>query len=182
MDFCKLIEVRRSIRAFDPDPNKKISKEQVEQLIYAAMQAPSWKNSQTARYHCILSQEIINAFLKECLPEFNANNCAQASCLIVATFVTNRAGFDKETASPVNELGNGWGIYDLGLQNQNLILKAKDMGFDTLIMGIRNEEKIKTMLDIPSNECIVSVIALGYSTNKPEKPKRKEPKDILKFY
>ncbi len=180
MDFNNLIEARRSMRAFDP--NKKISKEQIEQLIYSAIQAPSWKNSQTARYHCIISQDKIESFKKECLPEFNAKNCTGASALIVATFVTNRAGFDKETASPVNELGNGWGIYDLGLQNENLILKAKDMGIDTLIMGIRNEVKIKETLDIPLDECIVSVIALGYGTKEAIKPKRKEPQDILKFY
>lgn len=180
MDFNNLIEARRSMRAFDP--NKNLSKEQIEQLIYSAIQAPSWKNSQTARYHCIISQDKIESFKKECLPEFNTKNCTGASALIVATFVTNRAGFDKETASPVNELGNGWGIYDLGLQNENLILKAKDMGIDTLIMGIRNEVKIKEMLNIPLDECIVSVIALGYGTKEAIKPKRKEPQDILKFY
>ena len=37
-------------------------------------------------------------------------------------------GFDKNTGSPVNEAGDGWGYYDLGLQNDNLLLKAAELG------------------------------------------------------
>ncbi len=180
MEFDKLIETRRSMRGYDD--TKKLTEKDIEKLIYSAIQAPSWKNYQTARYHCILSKDKIEKFKETCLPEFNAKNCNSVSALIITTFIKDRAGFDKDTALPVNELGNGWGIYDLGLQNENLILKAKDMGLDTLIMGIRNEEKIREMLSIPKNECVVSVIGVGFGNKEASKPKRKEPTDIVKFY
>ena len=48
-------------------------------------------------------------------------------------------------------------------------------------MGIRDGEKIREMLQIPENEQVVSVIAVGYRALNPEKPKRKTPNDILKF-
>ena len=63
---------------------------------------------------------------RECLPEMNQAKAENAS-LIVTTFVHNHAGFQKD-GTPDNELGNGWGCYDLGLQNENLILKAKELG------------------------------------------------------
>ena len=50
MEFQKLIESRRSIRKYDG--SKKVTKEQIETLIAAATEAPSWKNSETARYYC----------------------------------------------------------------------------------------------------------------------------------
>ena len=77
---------------------------------------------------------------------------------------------------------HGWGYYDLGLHNENFILKAKELGLDTLIMGIRNSEAIRKELNIPETETIVSVIAVGYGTVVPNKPKRKNTEDILKFY
>ena len=52
MEFQKLIESRRSIRKYDG--SKKVTKEQIETLISAATEAPSWKNSETARYYCVL--------------------------------------------------------------------------------------------------------------------------------
>ena len=56
MEFQKLIESRRSIRKYDG--SKKVTKEQIETLISAATEAPSWKNSETARYYCVLSDEM----------------------------------------------------------------------------------------------------------------------------
>lgn len=180
MDFDKIIETRRSIRNYDK--TKTVTKEDLEKLIYAAIQAPSWKNSQTARYYCVVSGEMVEKFRIECLPEFNAKNCEGVSAFIVATFVKNIAGFNTKTGEETNELGNGWGIYDLGLHNENLLLKATDLGIDTLVMGIRDIGKISEMLNIPEDECIVSVIAVGYSAKEAVKPKRKQVEDIAKFF
>ncbi len=178
MELQKVLEARRSVRKYDAA--KKVSKEQVEELVSAAILAPSWKNSQTARYHVVLSDEMTKKMLSDCLPEFNAKN-AEGAALVVTTFVANRAGFNRE-GQPDNEAGNGWGFYDLGLHNENFVLKAKEMGLDTLIMGIRDEAKIRETLQIPEAETIVSVIALGYGEQNPDMPKRKSPEDIITFH
>lgn len=180
MEFDKIIEKRRSIRNYDK--TKTVTKEDLEKLIYAAIQAPSWKNSQTARYYCVVSKEKVEKFRNECLPEFNATRCDGVGAFIVATFVKNIAGFNTETGEKTNELGNGWGIYDLGLHNENLLLKAVDLGLDTLVMGIRNTDKITEMLNIPESECIVSVIAVGYAAKEAVKPNRKQVAEIAKFF
>lgn len=178
MELQKVIESRRSVRKYDA--SKQVTKEQIKEIVEAAIQAPSWKNSQTARYYAILSDEMKETFLNDCLPEYNAKN-AQGASLVVTTFVANRAGFNRE-GQPDNEVGNGWGFYDLGLHNENFVLKAKDMGLDTLIMGLRDEAKIREMLNIPETETIVAVIALGYGEQTPDMPKRKTPEDIVTFY
>ena len=48
MEFETLLESRRSIRSYDD--SKEVTKEQIKQLVEAGILAPSWKNSQTARY------------------------------------------------------------------------------------------------------------------------------------
>lgn len=49
-------------------------------------------------------------------------------------------------------------------------------------MGIRNGEKLREVLQIPDTETVVSVIAMGYPAESPQKPKRKTPADITKFF
>ena len=160
MELQAVMEKRRSIRNYNPE--RKVTKEQLEELIKAASYAPSWKNLQTSRYYCVLSENAVKELREKCLPEFNQAN--------------------KNTGSPVNEAGDGWGYYDLGLQNDNLLLKAAELGLDTLVMGIRDGEALRELLNIPDSENVVSVIAVGYRGQEPpERPKRKELEVVAKF-
>lgn len=178
MELETVIKQRRSIRKFKNSP---IAREKIEMIIKAAIEAESWKNSQTARYHVITSKKILDEFKETCLPLFNQDNCKDAPVLIVTTFIKNRAGYERD-GTPSNELANGWGCYDLGIHNQNLILKATELELGTLVMGIRDADKIRRLLNIPEQEIIVSVIALGVSDIEPERPKRKIVEDICTFY
>jgi len=119
--------------------------------------------------------------MEKALPDFNVNSCKDASALIVTTFEMKRAGFDRE-GNPDNELGDQWGAYDLGLQNQNLLLKATEMGYDTLVMGIRDGEAIRKIFDIPASQQVVAVIAVGKRVTDSAMPKRKEVESILKVF
>lgn len=178
MELESVIEQRRSIRKYK---NETVDLEKIKQIIQAGIEAPSWKNSQTARYHVISSKELLETFKSTCLPEFNQENCKDAPVLIVSTFIKDRSGFERD-GSPSNELANGWGCYDLGLHNQNMILKATELGLATLIMGIRDEKKIREMLNIPTEEIIVAVIALGIGDIEPDRPKRKSVAEVATFY
>lgn len=178
MEFQTVIESRRSVRKFDG--TKAVGRDLVEKVIEAAILAPSWKNAQTARYHCILSEELRHAFMNECLPDFNRNSVKDAPVLIVSSFVKNRSGFERN-GEPTTEIGNEWGFYDLGMHNEHLLLKARDLGLDTLVIGIRDVAKIREMLQVPEDEIIVSVIALGYAAGASMKPKRKTVEEIARF-
>ena len=167
------------MRKYQPD--RKVSRGQVEEVLKAAVFAPSWKNSQTARYHVITSPKMLQAMKQEGLAPFNAENTKDAPVLIVTSFVKDVAGFDKD-GTPSNELGNLWGAYDLGLHNENLLLKARDLGLDTLVMGIRDAKAIQRLLQIPAQEIVVSVISVGYKAMDPKKPARKELEDIVTYY
>lgn len=134
MEFNEVVTTRRSIRRYEARP---VAQKDIEAMIQCAMEAPSWKNSQTARYHIITSSDMLNKMKTEGLAPFNAENSKDAPVLIITTFVRDCSGYDKD-GTPSNELGNLWGAYDLGLHNENLLLKARDLGLDTLVMGIRD--------------------------------------------
>lgn len=178
MEFDAVVQKRRSVRKFEARP---IDRGLLEQMIEAAIQAPTWKNSQTPRYHVITSKEMLQKVKEQALPTFNATNVADAPVLIVTTFVKNRSGYER-SGEPSNELGNGWGCYDLGLHNEHLVLKAADLGLASLIMGIRDAAVLRELLSIDEQEVIVAVIGVGYGAVEPEMPKRKQVADITTFY
>ena len=164
MEFSELTEKRRSVRAYDA--TKTVTREQIEKIICAAQQAPSWKNRQPSRFYCLLTGEKHDLFCRECLPGRNAAKSAGAA-LIVTTFVKNVSGFSGDGQTADNECGNGWGYYDLGLASENICLAAKNMGLDSLIMGLRDGEKIRAFLSLPGNEQVETGAALFDTARAP---------------
>lgn len=179
MEFSKLLEERRSIR--DYAPNVTVSADDIEAMVYAAQQAPSWKNSQSGRYYAVISKDAAEKLRVSCLPSFNCERTVGAAGYVVTTFKRGNAGF-RPDGTQTDALGEGWGAYDLGLQNQNFILKARELGYDTLIMGLRDESGLREMLSIPDDEIMVAVIAVGKRANDPEKPQRKPISEVLKTF
>ncbi|MCR4603361.1 MAG: nitroreductase family protein [Prevotella sp.] len=174
--FDEVINSRRSVRSYDA--TKKISEAEVRELIKAAQDAPSWANQQPTRYYVAMSEEKLLAVQN--LVGGNKSRIAAAPVLIVSTFERGKSGFFRD--EPSNEVGDGWGAYDNGLSDCYLILKARAMGFDTLIMGMRDAEGLRKLFAIPDTETIMAVIALGYRAQEPVRPNRKALDDILKIY
>ena len=173
MEFHDLIRERRSVRAYSAAP----SHEELVRILKDAQMAPSWKNSQTTRWYVVESAEK-HAALREALNAANRMKVPNAA-MIVSTYVRNIAGFTMGEAD--NEVGNGWGAYDLGLHDAYLLLAAKNAGFDTLIMGLRDGAQIRRILSIPDDEEILSVIAVGRRAEEPAFRPRKTLEEIAKF-
>ncbi|MBR6401160.1 MAG: nitroreductase family protein [Firmicutes bacterium] len=177
MEFEKVISERRSVRRYKAGTS--IDKKTVEAVIAAAQQAPSWKNSQTGRYYAAVTPQKLEQ-VRDALPEFNRNNSKNAPVLIVTAYEKGTAGFMPD-GTQVNELGDGWGAYDLGLQNAYLVLKARELGYDTLIMGIRDEKKLREAFSIPDTQQVAAVLALGVREADPTAPQRKNIDEIAVF-
>ncbi len=175
MEFRELTAARRSVRIY----REGIGHEALEAILKEAQQAPSWKNQQTARCYAVETPEILEDFRASALPAFNQNSSAHAA-LIVTTYVKDVVGFSDGT--PVNEIGNGWGAYDLGLHDAYLTLAARNAGYDTLIMGIRDASVIREKLNIPENEEIMSVIAVGKRAAEPSARPRKPLDEVVRFF
>lgn len=174
--FDEVLKTRRSVRSYDA--TKTISEEEVRQLLTATQEAPSWANQQPTKYYVAMSKEKLNA-VKELVGR-NKQNIADAPVVIVSTFERGMSGFFD--GKPTNEIGEGWGAYDNGLSNAYLILQARAMGFDTLIMGMRDADALRSLFDIPSNEEIMAVISLGYRAQEPSRPERRQLNEIVKFF
>ena len=174
--FDEVLTTRRSIRNYDA--TKKISEAEVRELLKAAQEAPSWANQQPTKYYVAISPEKLAAVQE--MVGGNKDRLKNAPVLIVSTFERGKSGFFGNT--PTNEVGDGWGAYDNGLSNCYLVLKARAMGFDTLIMGMREADKLRELFAIPENESVMAVIALGYRAGEPRKPNHRPLDEIVKFF
>ncbi|MBR0483970.1 MAG: nitroreductase family protein [Oscillospiraceae bacterium] len=179
MEFTEVIKGRRSIRKYADKP---VTKEDIEKIIELTRFAPTWKNSQTARFHVILNQELKNRIAEEGTCSFSKNklNIQSASGLIILTTVDGIAGYEKDGTFTTSK-GTHWQSFDAGIACQTFCLTAYDRGISTLIMGIYDEAKIRNILNLPENESISALIAVGYAEEAPNAPQRKEVSEIMEI-
>ena len=164
MEFTQLVLERRSCRSYI---DVQVKKEDIEDIIKCALLAPSWKNTETGRYYVALDQDTINE-VYECLPDFNKSSSKNAA-YIIATFKKGLSGDGDDN----------WGSYDLGLQNSYLILRATELGYDTLIMGLRDEDRLRKLFNIPDDEIMLPVIAIGKKNGELQLRQRKTLSEVL---
>ena len=174
--FDEVLTTRRSVRSYDA--TKKISEAEVRELLLATQEAPSWANQQPTKYYVAISEEKLKAV--QDMVGGNKERIKDAPVLIVSTFERGKSGFFQ--GNQTNEVGDGWGAYDNGLSNCHLVLKARAMGFDTLIMGMRDADALRSLFSIPESETIMAVISLGYRAGEPNRPERRPLDDIVKFF
>lgn len=174
--FSSVLQTRRSIRNFDA--SKTISQEEVRTLLAETQEAPSWANQQPSKYYVAILPEKVDAVRE--LIGMNKDRTAGAPVFIVSTFEQGKSGFFRGEAT--NEIGDGWGAYDNGLSNAYLVLQARAMGFDTLIMGMRDGNGLRSLFGIPDTETVMAVIALGYRAEEPNRPERKNLDEVVKFF
>ena len=179
MEFTEVLQNRRSIRKYTSQP---VTQEQIEEIIALARFAPSWKNSQTARYHVIFNQELKNQIAEQGTCDFSKNklNIQNAPCLVILTTVDGVAGYNPDGSFTTSK-GTHWQSFDAGIACQTFCLTAYEKGLGTLIMGIYDENKIRKILNLPETESVSALIAVGYETEHPNAPKRKNTSEITEI-
>lgn len=181
MDAQACILTRRSVRKFTREP---VGRALLEQIISLAAYAPSWKNTQISRYLAIESpavrQDIIDRF---CLP--GSNNpaiIAGAPLLVAQTFVKSRSGFERD-GTYTTDRGEGWQFYDCGIAAQTFCLAAHELGLGTVIMGVFDRKGLQEYLQIPPEQELMALVALGHpDPGVPlTAPKRKGVDELLSW-
>ena len=178
MNALECIKTRRSIRSFQEKP---VEHETIESIVEAASFSPSWKNTQIARYIVVEDKELKDKIAQNCTHTYKGNEAiiSGAAALVVVSYVKNRSGFERDGSFSTSK-GNGWEMFDAGVASQTFCLAAHSFGLGTVIMGLF-DDTIAEAIDLPENQDISCIIALGYPAVSPEAPKRKSVSDLLTF-
>lgn len=177
MNTIDAIKSRRSIRRFKETA---ISHSLLEQVITAASFSPSWKNSQVTRYIAIEDLQMRQAIADLCCGDHNKSIIKPAPLLVATTIITGRSGYERD-GSFSTILKDLWQAYDCGAAGQTFCLAAKELGLDTVIMGLYDIEKASAIIQIPTGQQLMSLIAVGYGDEDPEIPGRKSVDQLLSY-
>ncbi len=178
MELLNGIKERRSVRKFQ---DEEISIADIEKIVDVARFAPTWKNTQTARYNLVLDKALIARIADEAVlgNEWNQNIIKNLPALVVQTTVDKRSGYERDGSFTTSK-GTHWQSYDAGLCGEAFCLAAHGFGYATVIMGIFDEAKIAEIISIPEGESVSALIAIGHAAEEPATPKRKEVADLLR--
>ena len=180
MDAQTCILTRRSIRKFTEE---RVSHEEIEKIIALAAYAPSWKNTQISRYLAIedpaTQQAVIDRFCIEGASN-NPNILASAPVMVTQGLVKGRCGFNRD-GSFTTDRKEGWQYYDCGIAAQTFCLAAHELGLATVIMGVFDRLGLQAYLELPEDQELMALIALGYPAAVGDAPPRKDAGTLLSY-
>ena len=179
MEALECIKTRRSVRKFTEQP---VDRALLEQVVAAAAYAPSWKNTQIARYTVVTDSAKKQRLADECMMDFafNQKTSSHAPALVVVTAITGRSGYERDGSFSTSQ-GTHWQSFDAGVAAQTFCLAAHALGLGTVIMGIFDEAKVRAVLDLPAEQMVSAIIAIGHPAEQPICPKRKDVDTLLQF-
>lgn len=192
MDLLKIIDERKSIRAFKADP---VPEDLVRQILAAAAQAPSAINLQPWEFLVVAGEER-SRLSRRLLKAYREKNisCSPGNVKPLASTFTSRGVQSFEGMRPyLDEMGSEFNRFinegscnfygapvaiilcldnafskaryvDVGIALGYLVLAAHNFGLHTCPIGLITayEEDVKDALDIPENKDVVISAALGY--------------------
>lgn len=193
---------RKSVRVYDP--NFKIAKEEIEELLTMATSAPSSSNLQAWNFIVIQDQEV-----KKELRAI-ANNQAQVedSSAIIAVLgnIDAYKNVEKIYTQNVEEghiddaikertIANTYKVYpnapvearmniasfDAGLVSMQLMLLAKERGYDTIPMGGFDKVKFAAHFNLPEHLFPIVLIAIGKAAAPAFGTSRLPLEDVARF-
>ena len=169
---------RRSIRRFKAEP---VSHELLAGIVETASYAPSWKNTQIARYIAV-EGELKEKIAREGTSIWPGNGTiiSSAPVLIAVTIVKNRSGYERD-GSFSTPRGDGWQMFDAGVASQTFCLAAHEQGLGSVILGLFDQAVIEKLLDLPEDRELVALIPVGYPDETPAAPKRRTVDEILTY-
>lgn len=155
---------RRSIRKYTDQP---VSDEQINNMIKAAMYAPSAGNQQVWHFVVITDRDILNAII-EFHPHAQMLKQAKVAILVCA---------DEQLETKV-----GYWHIDCAAATENLLLAAHGMGLGAVWLGIcprpERMEGMSQLLNLPENIKPFSLVSVGYPAEERRFPDRFKPERI----
>lgn len=150
------ILTRRSTRAFN---EKSIPREELDQILQAAIYAPSGMNKQTWQFTAIVNREKIQALAKliEKALERKGYNFYNPAVIVLAS----------------NERESRWGKEDNACALENMFLAAHSFGIGSVwinqLQDICDEKEIRAFLEkigVPDSHVVYGIAALGYAAGE----------------
>lgn len=179
MELKEGIKTRRSIRKFKAEA---VSHETIDAVVDVARYAPSWKNTQTARYVVVEDKDLLTRIANESTLGFAHNKeiIEGLSQLVIITSVAKRSGYEKDGSFTTSK-GNEWQMFDAGMAAEAFCLAAHEAGLGTCVLGIFDDAKVAEIIGLGEDRVVSALIAFGVPDQEPAPTPRKEISDFVSY-
>ena len=179
MELIEGIKGRRSVRKFK---DESVSHETLEKIVDAARFAPSWKNTQTARYLVLEDKALKDRIADEAVLGFTHNKeiIDGAPALVCITSVNKRSGYERDGSFSTSK-GNEWQMFDAGIAAEAFSLAAYEYGVGSVILGVFDDAKVSEILGLEDTKTVSALIAIGIPEVIPEPTPRKDVAEYLSY-
>jgi len=154
---------RRSIREFT---DKEISREQLHEIVKAAIWAPSGLNNQPWRFAVIKAPEI----KEQVAEQTHYGHIVRNANALIAVYLSKEDMYDtvKDTQSA-------------GACIQNILLAAEALDLGAVWLGqiLKNKVEVNKILGLTDSFDLMAVVALGYPLHHKQKSRRKDISELL---
>ena len=99
---------------------------------------------------------------------------------MILSTINNISGYEKD-GTPSTPKGSHFESFDAGIYANTFVLTCHNFNIGTVIMGIFNEDNIKTIINLPYNESISCIIPMGYFDEAPQAPHKKLKDEVLRI-
>jgi nitroreductase len=172
MDLFDAIKNRRSIRKFLDKP---VPDEAIMKCLEAARWAPSWANTQCARF-VIIRDKDLQAKISDKLSERNPARRAVIEAPAVVLFCAKLASSGYKGGNPTDD--KQWHMFDAGLAMENFMLAAHSLGLGTVVVGYLDYKSIGGFVGVPEGFQVVALTPLGYPAAESSAPQRLELNEL----
>ncbi|MCT4613801.1 MAG: nitroreductase family protein [Marinifilaceae bacterium] len=180
MNAEELLRERRSVRKFK---DEKVDKAIMTEIVELSRWAPSWANTQVARYTITDNEQIIESIANEAVKGFSYNmkTLKNAKGVAILSYVKGLSGMIQQYNIDSGE-DNTWDVFDAGIACQTFCLAAHSKGVGTCIFGVIDQEKIAELVNLPSDQSVAALIVYGYEEGEhAQAAQRKDVDQILRF-
>ncbi|MCL7454475.1 MAG: nitroreductase family protein [Anaerolineae bacterium] len=156
MDFWEVLETRRSVRDFES--STEVSPEFVEQLLQAAVRAPSAGNRQAWHFYVVRDPKVRQGLAGAA---YGQSFVAEAPLVIVV------CADPEQSAGRYGQRGRElYCLQDTAVAAEHILLAAVALGFGGCWVGAFDEGRAAQVLDLPSHLRAVAILPIGKPAGK----------------
>ena len=160
MLFKELIISRQSVRRY---AETTVEPEKLNQCLEAARLAPSASNSQPWKFIVVDEEPLRTEVAKATFSDIKLINKYTLQAPVIVVIVMEKAKLITRLAMLVKK--KEWPLIDIGITAEHFCLQAAELGLGTCMIGWFEEDKIKKLLQIPSDKSIGLLISVGYAVD-----------------
>lgn len=178
-DGIKMLEIIRERQSDRKYTDKPVENEKLARILEAGRLAPSACNAQPWKFVVVNNPGLLSEIADAASEKTLGMNTFLKQAPVIIVVVREKPNLSSRIGGTLKN--KDYSLIDIGIAVENICLQAKAEGLGSCIVGWFNENRIRKILEIPSEKRVVLILSLGYSQAEKREKKRKPPEVVISY-